>query len=209
MHWELEHDQMVLLWHITYCLFFVFIKCISCDWKGDSTCFELVRRTQTGSQKTMPNYDSLAQITSLTHSNRCLVLIDKYKICWKPKHKKMCQSANITTKISVSKPCAQNCLHWQNNLNWITQPLSMREPVGSKQISYFVNAVENCVWVLVVILFISLVFLYSSTGMNRLKRSLSLRSSKRHIPESVRPQIWENDSYKVRNGGVSFPVKVG
>lgn len=43
--------------------------------------------------------------------------------------------------------------------------------------------------------------------MNRLKRSLSLRSSKRHIPESVRPQIWENDSYKVRNGGVSFPVK--
>lgn len=44
--------------------------------------------------------------------------------------------------------------------------------------------------------------------MNRLKRSLSLRSSKRHIPESVRPQIWENDSYKVRNGGVSFPVKV-
>lgn len=44
--------------------------------------------------------------------------------------------------------------------------------------------------------------------MNKLKRSLSLRSSKRHIPESVRPQIWENDSYKVRNGGVSFPVKV-
>lgn len=43
--------------------------------------------------------------------------------------------------------------------------------------------------------------------MNKLKRSLSLRSSKRHIPESVRPQIWENDSYKVRNGGVSFPVK--
>ena len=44
--------------------------------------------------------------------------------------------------------------------------------------------------------------------MNKLKRSLSLRSSKRRIPESVRPQIWENDSYKVRNGGVSFPVKV-
>ena len=44
--------------------------------------------------------------------------------------------------------------------------------------------------------------------MNKLKRSFSLRSSKRHIPESVRPQIWENDSYKVRNGGVSFPVKV-
>ena len=44
--------------------------------------------------------------------------------------------------------------------------------------------------------------------MNKLKRSLSLRSSKRHIPESLRPQIWENDSYKVRNGGVSFPVKV-
>lgn len=43
--------------------------------------------------------------------------------------------------------------------------------------------------------------------MNKLKRSLSLRSSKRRIPESVRPQIWENDSYKVRNGGVSFPVK--
>ena len=44
--------------------------------------------------------------------------------------------------------------------------------------------------------------------MNRLKRSLSLRSSKRNIPESVRPHVWENDSYKVRNGGVSFPVKV-
>ncbi|EDO42937.1 predicted protein, partial [Nematostella vectensis] len=27
------------------------------------------------------------------------------------------------------------------------------------------------------------------------------------IPESHRPQVWENDSYKVRNGGVSFPVK--
>lgn len=43
--------------------------------------------------------------------------------------------------------------------------------------------------------------------MNRIKRTLSFRKKKSHVPESSKPHQWQEDEQKVRDGTCSFQVR--
>ena len=44
--------------------------------------------------------------------------------------------------------------------------------------------------------------------MEKLKRSLSFRKKKEHVPECSKPHQWQEDERKVREGTCSFQVRV-
>lgn len=44
--------------------------------------------------------------------------------------------------------------------------------------------------------------------MEKLKRSLSFRKKKDHVPECSKPHQWQEDEKKVRDGTCSFQVRV-
>ena len=45
--------------------------------------------------------------------------------------------------------------------------------------------------------------------MENLKRRLSFRKKKPHVPECSKPHQWQEDEKKVRDGTCSFQVRVG
>ncbi len=49
---------------------------------------------------------------------------------------------------------------------------------------------------------------YPQWEMEKLKRSLSFRKKKDHVPECSKPHQWQEDERKVREGTCSFQVRV-